>query len=44
MSTLEAFVLGVMVSWTPSLIVLAWLLRPVLKSEGSLESRLDCPN
>jgi len=27
MSTVEAFVLGVMAAWTPSLIALAWLLR-----------------
>ena len=26
MSTFEAFLLGVMVAWTPSLLVLAWTL------------------
>ena len=30
MSAMEYFLLGVMVSWTPSLIVLAWLVRPAL--------------
>jgi hypothetical protein len=27
MSTMEAFLLGLMTAWTPSLILLAWLLR-----------------
>jgi hypothetical protein len=27
MNTAQAFSLGVMVAWTPSLILLAWLLR-----------------
>jgi len=26
MSTVQAFLLGVMVAWTPSLVILAWLL------------------
>jgi hypothetical protein len=26
MTTLEAFLLGIMVAWTPSLLVLAWML------------------
>jgi hypothetical protein len=29
MSTLQAFFLGIMVSWTPSLIFLVWVLRHV---------------
>jgi len=27
MDTVEAFLLGIMVAWTPSLVVLAWFLR-----------------
>jgi hypothetical protein len=27
MSTMEAFLLGLMTAWTPSLVLLAWLLR-----------------
>ena len=34
MSAMEYFLLGVMVSWTPSLIVLAWLVRPALNLDG----------
>ena len=30
MSTVQAFLLGMMVAWTPSLIVLAWVLRDAL--------------
>ena len=38
MSAMEYFLLGVMVSWTPSLIVLAWTFRPTL----TLEANGDC--
>ena len=34
MSAMEYFLLGVMVSWTPSLIVLAWLVRPALNLDA----------
>ena len=30
MSNTQAFLLGVMAAWTPSLLILAWLLRPGL--------------
>ena len=40
MTAMESFLLGIMVSWTPSLIVLAWLIRPVWNSE-ELESHPD---
>ena len=36
MSTIQAFFLGMMVAWTPSLIVLAWLFRGAPRS-GSYE-------
>jgi hypothetical protein len=29
MSLLQSFMLGVMVAWTPSLVLLAWFLRAV---------------
>ena len=32
MSNLQAFLLGVMAAWTPSLILLAWMLPPITKS------------
>ena len=38
MSAMEYFLLGVMVSWTPSLIVLAWLVRPALNLNRDLEN------
>lgn len=34
MSTTQAFLLGLMIAWTPSLVLLAWLL-----SDRSLENR-----
>lgn len=33
MTATESFLLGIMVAWTPSLIVLAWLIGPAWKSE-----------
>jgi hypothetical protein len=38
MTTVQAFFLGIMVSWTPSLLLLAWLLRdlPTANSEDQL--------
>lgn len=33
MIAIEYFLFGVMVAWTPSLIVLAWALRPTFESE-----------
>lgn len=33
MDLLQAFLLGVMVAWTPSLVLLAWLLRRDAGSE-----------
>jgi len=33
MSTVQAFLLGVMVAWTPSLLLLVWYLRPLRRSE-----------
>jgi hypothetical protein len=33
MDTLHAFLLGVMLAWTPSLIVLAWALRDTRMSD-----------
>ena len=33
MTAMESFLLGIMVSWTPSLLVLAWLIRPAWNSE-----------
>jgi hypothetical protein len=33
MTAMESFLLGIMVSWTPSLIVLAWLVWPAPESE-----------
>ena len=36
MSTIQAFVLGVMVALTPSLVVLAWVIRKA-PYEGSLD-------
>ena len=41
MSAMECFLLGLMVSWTPSLILLAWLVRPTLKSEETLDKQLE---
>jgi hypothetical protein len=40
MTTLQAFFLGMMVSWTPSLLVLAWLLSDIstVKSEDQPNS------
>jgi hypothetical protein len=40
MTTLQAFFLGMMVSWTPSLLLLAWILRdvPTIKSENQPNS------
>jgi hypothetical protein len=36
MSIVEAFVLGMMVAWTPGLVLLAWLLwRSALSDDGS---------
>ena len=37
MTAMESFLLGIMVSWTPSLIVLAWLLW----NSEELESHSD---
>ena len=33
MSAMQYFLLGFMVSWTPSLIVVAWMLRPTMTLE-----------
>ena len=34
MSTTQAFLLGVMMAWTPGLVILAWLLRdPILDAD-----------
>jgi len=41
MSAMEYFLLGVMVSWTPSLVVLAWLVRPAINFNRDLEKQLD---
>jgi len=38
MDALQAFLLGLMAAWTPSLIVLAWMLRRAL---GSKERQAD---
>jgi hypothetical protein len=40
MTTLQAFFLGMMVSWTPSLLLLAWLLSdvPTVESEDQPNS------
>jgi hypothetical protein len=35
MSTMEAFLLGLMTAWTPSLVLLAWLLRRASKNQPS---------
>ena len=40
MSAVQYFLLGIMVSWTPSLIVLAWLLRPTPNSEANSRKQL----
>jgi hypothetical protein len=37
MSEMQYFLLGMMVAWTPSLILLAWLIRPAFKSEIDLD-------
>jgi hypothetical protein len=34
MSAMECFLLGMMVAWTPSLVVLAWLVRPAVKLDA----------
>jgi hypothetical protein len=33
MTTLQAFLLGMMVAWTPSLLLLGWLLYPSLEDQ-----------
>jgi hypothetical protein len=40
MSNTQAFVLGLMAAWTPSLIILAWLLRRSILDEQAF----DVPN
>jgi len=40
MGAIQAFFLGMMVAWTPSLIVLAWLLRVAPRSDS--QESLDC--
>ena len=40
MSTVQAFLLGMMVAWTPSLIFLVWLLRDARLSDSHKFS--DC--
>jgi hypothetical protein len=39
MSTSQAFLLGIMVAWTPSLIMLAWILRHSGGAQGESRRR-----
>ena len=44
MTALQIFLLGIMVAWTPSVVLLAWLIyRTPLAADDSSESQTDQP-